>query len=94
MNFLGGFYIPKKSTYTSPQDLIPTHLVSIPQMWDQLKTSAIVANLSPLQLETSKQTNTSKRNFALMQEQDDEDDDGDGGGDHDHDADKSKVEEL
>jgi hypothetical protein len=60
-------------------------------MWEQLKTSAIVASLSPSQLETNKQTNTSKRNFALMQEQDD---DVDGGGDHDHDAEKSEVEEL
>jgi hypothetical protein len=59
-----------------------------------LKTSAIVAGLSPLQLETNKQTNTSKRNFAVMQEQDDEDDDVDGGGDHDHDAEKDDVEEL
>jgi len=47
-----------------------------------------------LQLETNKQTNTSKRNFAVMQEQDDEDDDVDGGGDHDHDAEKDDVEEL
>jgi hypothetical protein len=60
-------------------------------MWEQLKTSAIVASLSPSQLETNKQTNTSKRNFALMQEQDD---DVDCGGDHDHDAEKSEVEEL